>query len=669
MRFGNLDSAPLRVQSILAAAACALLALFAVCANAQERHRGRPAMWARSLSGTLLLCAYLLPAIVVEHAHAAIPASERAVLMSIYASTNGAGWLRKTNWNGAAGTECTWDGVQCDPLQSYVRGINLGANNLTGSLPSLAGLTNLELFSVEYNAVTGSIPALTGLTNLQVFSVQRNRLTGPIPSLTGLTRLRLVTFNENQLTGTIPSPAGLSNLTEFYAFDNQLSGPIPSLSGLASLRIFSVEFNQLTGPIPPLAGLSLLQNFRAWGNRLTGTIPSLAGLGNLERFDVASNQLTGTIPSLSGLTKLQRFSVGGNQLSGDVPAPPSPSALLAAGSGLCPNYLNPTPDASWDIATGSTPWYAKCTTPPVAFSGITATGTGTATASLICAGTTSCSFARAAWLGAPGTPGGAPVDSTIASVTFPHGTFDFTVNGGTPGFAATLALTFPQSLPPGTRYYKFGPTASDPSPHWYQIPAVVNGKTVTFSITDGGLGDDDLAANGHIEDAGGPASHLTVVVEYYHEAFDHYFITANPPEIAKLDDGTFAGWTRTGFSFTAYPRSFAGAASVCRFFSTAFGLKSSHFYTPFSDECAKVKGNPSWQFEAEGDEVFHLPIAAGDGSCAAGTAPVYRLFNEGQGGAPNHRYTTSSEVRGQMEAKGWVLEGNGPHFAFMCSPL
>jgi hypothetical protein len=36
------------------------------------------------------------------------------------------------------------------------------------------------------------------------------------------------------------------------------------------------------------------------------------------------------------------------------------------------------------------------------------------------------------------------------------------------------------------------------------LPAVISGNTVTFSITDGGLGDDDLPANGVIVDQGGP---------------------------------------------------------------------------------------------------------------------------------------------------------------------
>ncbi len=36
------------------------------------------------------------------------------------------------------------------------------------------------------------------------------------------------------------------------------------------------------------------------------------------------------------------------------------------------------------------------------------------------------------------------------------------------------------------------------------MPATIAGNTATFTITDGGLGDDDRAANGAIVDQGGP---------------------------------------------------------------------------------------------------------------------------------------------------------------------
>ena len=240
----------------------------------------------------------VLFALAASVAEADIPDAERQVLIAIYNGTNGGTWTTNTNWNGDAGTECTWFGVTCNGAGDTVTAIDLNANNLTGSLPAtLNSLTNLVIFLAYDNQLTGSIPSLAGLTNLAYFYV-----------------------NNNQLTGTIPSLAGLTNLAEFIAFNNQL----------------------------------------------TGSIPSLAGLTNLVYFYVSNNQLTGPIPSLAGLNNLEYFYVNDNQLSGDVPAVPAPTnALVAGGSGLCPNYLNHTADAAWDAATGSTPWYAQCTAAPI----------------------------------------------------------------------------------------------------------------------------------------------------------------------------------------------------------------------------------------------------------------------------------------------------------------
>ena len=48
-----------------------------------------------------------------------------------------------------------------------------------------------------------------------------------------------------------------------------------------------------------------------------------------------------------------------------------------------------------------------------------------------------------------------------------------------------------------------------------------------------------------------------------------------------------------------------------------------------------------------------------DGTCASANVPLYRLYNNGSGGAPNHRYTTQADVRTQMIGQGWIPEGLG----------
>ena len=155
------------------------------------------------------------------------------------------------------------------------------------------------------------------------------------------------------------------------------------------------------------------------------------------------------------------------------------------------------------------------------------------------------------------------------------------------------------------------------------------------------------------------------VVEYYHAAFDHYFVTDIPDEIDKLDKGVFVGWARTGESFPAYASPPTGSAGVCRFFSTSFSPKSSHFYTPDANECGIVKANANWQYEAT---VFGVLAPGPTGNCPGGSVPVYRMYNNGQGAAPNHRYTTSLATRTTMLGKGWIAEGYGDLGVIMCSP-
>lgn len=67
-----------------------------------------------------------------------------------------------------------------------------------------------------------------------------------------------------------------------------------------------------------------------------------------------------------------------------------------------------------------------------------------------------------------------------------------------------MSITYPGPLSALHRYWKYGPTSGQAA-HWYVFPATIAGNTITFTITDGGLGDDDLIANGAIVDAGGVA--------------------------------------------------------------------------------------------------------------------------------------------------------------------
>ena len=140
----------------------------------------------------------------------------------------------------------------------------------------------------------------------------------------------------------------------------------------------------------------------------------------------------------------------------------------------------------------------------------------------------------------------------------------------------------------------------------------------------------------------------SVAVEYYHAGFDHYFHSADPFEVSKLDTGLFGNdWNRTYQFWRVWTQPGAGRLPVCRFFSIGFDPKSSHFYTPYSAECEGLKAGSVWQFEGM---VFYVALPDSTGNCAAGTTPLYRTYNQGQGDAPNHRYMISRTIRSDMVA-------------------
>jgi hypothetical protein len=131
---------------------------------------------------------------------------------------------------------------------------------------------------------------------------------------------------------------------------------------------------------------------------------------------------------------------------------------------------------------------------PTGTGGITATFTG---------GGVGCTFASAQFIPLTGNPASPPAGSAPANVTFAHGLFDFSTASCTVGSTITQTVTYP-TRPRGGQYWKYGrtPTSAGASV-WYLLPSTVSGNSVIFSITDGGLGDDDLTANGAISDPGG----------------------------------------------------------------------------------------------------------------------------------------------------------------------
>ncbi len=215
--------------------------------------------------------------------------------MALYNATNGDHWTNNHNWTRDVDLD-EWHGVTTDPSGRIVLELDLGKNELFGTLPpELGDLSNLRRLGLGDNQLQEEIPSELGnLAELRYLSLTRNLLRGEIPwELGNLTYLEVLGLGRNDLEGEIPSELGnLANLRELYLWGNRLRGEIP----------------------PDLGNLSALEKLHLQDNLLEGSIPlELGDLTNLKELDLSGNAaLSGCMPEGSPVgfctspTNLQR---------------------------------------------------------------------------------------------------------------------------------------------------------------------------------------------------------------------------------------------------------------------------------------------------------------------------------------------------------------------------
>lgn len=147
-----------------------------------------------------------------------------------------------------------------------------------------------------------------------------------------------------------------------------------------------------------------------------------------------------------------------------------------------------------------------------------------------------------------------------------------------------------------------------------------------------------------------------------------FFYTSAPAEQAVVDVGAAGAFFRTGRTFAA-----GGPTPVCRFYGSITPGPNSHFYTVDPAECnglvaAQITPVPATvqQWNYEGLD-FRTSVPVGTGlarTCAAGTVPVYRAYNNAfPAGAPknpwdsNHRFTRFQPDIDALVGQGWRDEG------------
>ncbi|GFP83693.1 probable receptor protein kinase tmk1 [Phtheirospermum japonicum] len=243
---------------------------------------------------------------------------------------------------------CKWDHVYC--LENRVTRIQIGHQNLAGTLPNeLSSLTELQRLEVQWNNISGPLPSLKGLSSLQVLMLSNNHFTFIPPdffsgmsslqsveignnpfsawdipdSLRNASTLQSFSANSANITGKIPSffsPDAFPGLTTLHLALNSLDGELPlALSG-SQIESLWVNGQKLSGGIDVLQNMTFLKEVWLHSNGFTGPLPDFSGLKNLESLSLRDNSFTGLVPeSLVNLESLKVVNLTNNLLQGPMP--------------------------------------------------------------------------------------------------------------------------------------------------------------------------------------------------------------------------------------------------------------------------------------------------------------------------------------------------------------
>jgi serine protease len=185
-----------------------------------------------------------------------------------------------------------------------------------------------------------------------------------------------------------------------------------------------------------------------------------------------------------------------------------------------------------------------------------------------------------------------------------------------------------------------------------------------------GLLDTSLALQSTLPGVNAAPPGTVPVIEYYRSDKDHYFMSADAAEIAFVDSALGSIFQRTGELFYAWVDPLAApvaAVPVCRFYGSAAALIDSHYYTASASECQFIQAHWPGIWTLERAAAFYVLLPDATGSCAAGTLPVYRFFNNRQDA--NQRHTVDLSVRRAMLNRAWVPQGVGANNVIFCTPI
>ncbi|OVA16198.1 Protein kinase domain [Macleaya cordata] len=224
---------------------------------------------------------------------------------------------------------CKWQNVGCSNDNRITR-IQLRNLGITGSLPpNLNSLTSLERLELQGNKISGDLPSLSGLSSLEVLFLSENNFSS-IPSdfFSGLSSIQSIVLDKNPfLPWTIPdSFKSATTIQNFSANSANIIGKIPDFLGennFPGMVELHLSMNSLEGGIPAsFAGTSIQSlwlNGQKSSSKLTGDIGVLSNMSTLTEVWLNQNAFSGPLPDFSGLKFLGDLNLRDNHFTGPVP--------------------------------------------------------------------------------------------------------------------------------------------------------------------------------------------------------------------------------------------------------------------------------------------------------------------------------------------------------------
>ena len=402
---------------------------------------------------------------------------------------------------GNATTSLTVTPTVADATASVtVNGVATTSGSASGAIALAVGANTITTVVTAQDGTTTKTYTVTvtragsGDANLSALALPSGSISPAFaPSTTGYTMSIAAATTSIIVTPTVNEPNAAVTVNGVAVASGNASGAIAMNTGANTVTVVVTAQNGTTKTYTVTVTRAVSSN-----NDLGALLLSSGTLSPV--FSAAQQNYNVTVPD-SSITVTPTVADGSASVMVNGVATPSGNASAP----IALNVGNNVVTVQVTAQSGSTKNYTVTVmrSRPTTATGISPTGGGTVNASL--SGPAGCGFDQANFIPRTGGAGSPPSGGT-AGYVFPQGLFDVIVGGCPNGAAVTITLTYPQPFPSGAVYMKYGPTPGQGAPHWYPFPgATITGNTVTLVLTDGGLGDDDLALNGAIPDPGGVA--------------------------------------------------------------------------------------------------------------------------------------------------------------------